>query len=275
VCSCVRAAHDSGFRAAENAELFAIASRSEEKARQFASKYDVSHTYGSYESLLCDPDIEAVYIPLPNDQHCTWTLQALAAGKHVLCDKPVALSYTDAYAMSVAARGKNLRLQEGFMYRHHPQHERVREILRSGEIGEPVHFVGAFAYVANFDPSNIRMNTAQGGGAFLDVGVYPLNAARWLFGEPVAVTAAERTEPATGIDLHTTVLMEWADGKTGTLIGGFDQPFTTRYEVVGRKEASSPSGRSRSARTALRLQSESRIASVRRPSGTSISTAWR
>lgn len=222
-----------GFRAAENAELFAVASRSEEKVREIASKYDIPHAYGSYESLLCDPDIEAVYIPLPNDLHCRWTLQAFAAGKHVLCDKPVALSYTDAYAMAITAQSKDLRLQEGFMYRHHPQHERVQEIVQSGAIGEPVHFRGAFAYVANFDASNIRMNTGQGGGAFLDVGVYPLNAARWFFGEPVAVTTAERTDSVTGIDLHTTVLLEWADGKTGTIIGGFDQPFTTRYEIVG------------------------------------------
>ncbi len=223
-----------GFRAAaDSAQLLAVASRSDEKAREVAAKHGIARAYGSYKSLLADPDIEAVYIPLPNDLHCAWTLRALAAGKHVLCDKPVALSVADAEAMATAAKTANLRLQEGFMYRHHPQHERVWEIVRGGEIGEQVHFRGAFAYVANFDASNIRMNTAQGGGAFLDVGVYPLNAARWFFGEPVAITAAQRTDPTTGIDLHTTVLMEWADGKTATILGGFDQPFTTRYEIIG------------------------------------------
>ncbi len=223
-----------GFRAASgDATLLAVASRFGEKAREVAGRHGVPRAYDSYASLLCDPDIEAVYIPLPNDLHCEWTLAALAAGKHVLCDKPVALTYTDAYAMAIAAKSKGLRLAEGFMYRYHPQHERVRAILGSGGIGEPVHFSGTFAYSASFEPSNIRMNAAQGGGAFLDVGVYPLNAARWFFGEPVAVTAAQRPDREHGVDAHTTVLMEWADGKTATIYGGFDRPFVTRYEITG------------------------------------------
>ena len=225
-----------GFGAATaDAVLLAVASRSQEKAQAIAAKHGIPRAYGSYDALLSDPDIEAVYIPLPNDQHAAWTLRAVAAGKHVLCDKPVALSVTGAEAMAVAAHNAGLRLQEGFMYRHHPQHERVREIVASGEIGEPVRFHGIFAYVASFDADNIRMNIAQGGGALLDVGVYPLNAARWFFGEPIAVTAASRVNPATGIDLHTAILLEWADGRTGTVVGGFDQPFTTRYEIIGTK----------------------------------------
>ena len=223
-----------GFRGASaDADLVAVASRSLEKARTVAAKHGISRAYGSYDALLADPDIEAVYIPLPNDQHAAWTLRAIAAGKHVLCDKPVALSLADAVAMASAADAAGLRLQEGFMFRHHPQHGRVCEIIASGEIGEPVHFRGTFAYQANFDGDNIRMNTAQGGGAFLDVGVYPLNAARWFFGEPAAVMAASRTDAATGIDLHTTVLLEWANGRTGTVTGGFDQPFITQYEIIG------------------------------------------
>lgn len=223
-----------GFAAATaDATLLAVASRSPEKAQAVAAKHGVPRAYGSYDALLADPEIEAVYLPLPNDQHAPWAIRALSAGKHVLCDKPLALSLVDAEAMANAADVAGLRLQEGFMYRHHPQHERVREIALGGEIGEPVHFRGAFTYTANFDAENIRMNTTQGGGAFLDVGVYPLNVARWFFGEPVAVTAASRTNAATGIDLHTTVLLEWSSGRTGTIIGGFDQPFTTRYEIVG------------------------------------------
>jgi len=225
-----------GFAAATaDATLLAVASRSLERAQSVAAKHGIPRAYGSYDDLLADPEIEAVYLPLPNDQHAPWAIRAFAAGKHVLCDKPLALSLTDAEAMAQAADAAGLRLQEGFMYRHHPQHGRVREIIESGEIGEAVHFRGAFTYTANFDAPNIRFNTEQGGGALLDVGVYPLNAARWFFGEPVAVTAASRSQPESGIDLHTTVLLEWADGRTGTIIGGFDQPFTTRYEIIGTK----------------------------------------
>ncbi|MBC8143565.1 MAG: Gfo/Idh/MocA family oxidoreductase [Armatimonadetes bacterium] len=225
-----------GFAAATgDATLLAVASRSAERAQTVAAKHGIPRAYDGYDALLSDTNIEVVYLPLPNDQHAEWTLRALASGKHVLCDKPVALSLTDAEAMASAANAAGLRLQEGFMYRHHPQHERVREVIASGEIGEPVHFRGAFTYTANLDAPNIRFNTEQGGGALLDVGVYPVNAARWFFGEPVAVTAASRLHPETGIDLHTTVLLEWADGRTGAVIGGFDQPFTTRYEIVGTK----------------------------------------
>lgn len=223
------------LKSALNAVLHAVASRSPEKARATAERHGAARAYGSYDDLLADPEIEAVYLPLPNDQHAEWTRKALAAGKHVLCDKPMALSLSEAEQMAAAAVTAGRRLMEGFMYRHHPQHEKVFALLRSGAIGEPVHFRGVFTYPATADHAGIRWNPAQGGGAFLDVGVYPLNAARWLLGdEPTEARALAVPDEATGVDLHTTALLGFPGGRTASLTCGFDQAFTSRYEVVGR-----------------------------------------
>lgn len=225
------------FAAAEDSTLVAVASRSLEKAEQTAAKHGIPRAYGSYEALVNDSDIDAVYIPLPNDLHCEWTLRAIAAGKHVLCDKPAALSYTDAKAMASAARRAGLRLLEGFMYRHHPQHTRLQQIIADGEIGEPIHIHGHFTYPADLSHrENIRWNPAQGGGALLDVGVYPVNAARLYFGsEPVAVFATATLDTETGVDLHTAAVLEFSEGRTATIVGGFDQAFSSRLEIVGTK----------------------------------------
>ncbi|MDX1932485.1 MAG: Gfo/Idh/MocA family oxidoreductase [Capsulimonadales bacterium] len=221
------------FAAARNAELIAIASRSEEKAAASAQRHGIPRAFGSYDTLLADDEVEAVYIPLPNDQHREWTLRALEAGKHVLCDKPAALTYADAALMSDTAAAKNLRLMEGFMWRHHPQHARIREIIEGGELGTIVHFRGAFTYPAVRDRNNIRWQAA-GGGAFWDVGVYPVNAARFHFGgEPVAVQAVARRDDETGIDLHTVGILEWAEGRTASFVCGFDQAFASTYTVIG------------------------------------------
>jgi D-xylose 1-dehydrogenase (NADP+, D-xylono-1,5-lactone-forming) len=225
-----------GFRAAGNAELVAVASRSAEKAEATAAKHSIPRWHDSYESLLADPEIEAVFVPLPNDLHCEWTLHALKAGKHVLCDKPLCLSYADAKHMEETARTANLRLMEGFMWRHHPQHTRLLEVVRSGEIGPLRHFFGRFTYPAAPDPTNIRWHAEQGGGALLDVGVYPLNAVRYYFeAEPEAVTCAMTVDPSTGVDTRATMLLEWADGRTASLVGGFDQTFASRFEITGEK----------------------------------------
>jgi len=223
------------FRDAAGNELIAVASRSEAKARETAARHGIARAYGAYEALLDDPDVDAVYIPLPNDLHRTWTIRALEAGKHVLCDKPAALSYADAVAMTEAARLAGRRLQEGFMYRHHPQHDRLQAIMASGEIGTPVEIRSVFTYLANrADRENIRWNPTKGGGAFLDVGVYALNAARFYFqAEPLAVTATAVIDPDSGVDLHTTALLEFPDGRTATITGGFDQGFCARLEIAG------------------------------------------
>ena len=224
------------FAAARNAELFGIASRSADKAKDAATRHGIARHFASYDALLADTEIDAVYIPLPNNQHREWTLRAIEAGKHVLCDKPAALSFADASFMADAAHAANLRLMEGFMWRHHPQHSRVREIVSSGEIGSVAHFRGVFTYPATFDPNNIRWQKGAGGGALLDVGVYPVNAARYHFdAEPVAVFAVSRWHEESGVDLHTIGTLEFADGKTASITGGLDQAFASRYEIVGER----------------------------------------
>lgn len=223
------------FAAANNSMLAAVASRSLEKAEQIAATHGIEQAYGSYQALLDDKTIDAVYIPLPNDLHREWTLRALHAGKHVLCDKPAALSYSDATAMASAARSAGRRLQEGFMYRHHPQHTRLQEMVANGEIGEPIHIHGSCTYLADLSHrANIRWNPEQGGGALLDVGVYPVNAARLYFrSEPIAAFATATLDEETGVDLHTSAVLEFSDGRTATIVGGFDQAFSTRLEIVG------------------------------------------
>jgi D-xylose 1-dehydrogenase (NADP+, D-xylono-1,5-lactone-forming) len=221
------------FQQAPNAEVLAVASRSADRAVAFAAEHGIARPYGSYEELLKDPEIEAVYIPLPNHLHAEWTVEALARGKHVLCDKPAALTYADAKRMAEAARAAGRRLMEGFMYRHHPQHARIAEIVQSGEIGAPAHFRGTFSYLAE-SYGGYRWDPAQGGGALFDVGVYPLNAARLhLGGEPDAVSAAAALDPAHGVDRHVAAVLEFAGGRTAVVEGGFDQTFTIRCEIVG------------------------------------------
>lgn len=223
------------FASAEGSLLAAVASRSQEKADLVAARQGIPRAYGSYEALLDDDTIDAVYIPLPNDLHWEWTLKALAAGKHVLCDKPAALSYAAATEMAFAAHRAGLRLQEGFMYRHHPQHLRLQEIIASGEIGEAVHTHSACTYLADLSHrENIRWNPSQGGGALLDVGVYPVNAARFYFhAEPTAVFATAILDSETGVDMHTSAVLEFPGGRTATIVGGFDQAFSTRLEISG------------------------------------------
>lgn len=225
-----------GFAAAENAVLVGVASRTKEKAQETAAKHGIPKSFDSYDALLADSDIEAVYIPLPNDQHAEWSIRALQAGKHVLCDKPAALSYADALRMREAAQTANRHLLEGFMFRYHPQHLRAKKIMDSGEIGEVVHFRGAFTYPAVPAPGGIRWITAHGGGALYDVAVYPVNAARfYMQAEPIAVSAVAVPEASCGVDNHTTALLEFDGGRTAYILGGFDQVFTTQLEVVGRK----------------------------------------
>jgi predicted dehydrogenase len=224
----------SAFALTTNSEVIAIASRSKEKADDFASRHKISKAYGSYEALLRDPDIEAVYIALPNHLHTEWTLRAIEAGKHVLCEKPVALSYADARRAADEASARKLRLMEALMFRHHPQHARIREIAASGEIGEVVNFRGAFTFPAS-DVQRL-WDASMGGGALLDVGVYPISAARYHFNaEPQKVAALAAFER--GVDRHIIGILEFSGGRTACVEGGFDQTYTIRYEIVGTQGA--------------------------------------
>jgi predicted dehydrogenase len=200
-----------GMRTAERCELVAIASRDAAAAESAAGKLGIPRAHGSYEALLDDPEVDAVYIPLPNHMHAEWTLRAAGAGKHVLCEKPLAMSSAQAQEMVDGCRSAGVLLMEAFMYRLHPQWVRVREIVESGRLGE-LRAVQSFFSYFNDDPANIRNVVEFGGGALMDVGCYSINASRMLFGqEPSRVQASIRRDPAFGTDVVTSGLLEFGD----------------------------------------------------------------
>ena len=162
-------------------EVTAICSRSEESARKAADKLKISKAYGSYDALLSDPDIDAVYIPLPNHMHVDWSIKAMAAGKHVLCEKPIGLDSTEANRLiDATSRYPDLKVMEAFMYRHHPQWIEAKRLVDAGEIGEMITIQSFFSYFNN-DPDNIRNKTDSGGGGMMDIGCYNISLSRFLF----------------------------------------------------------------------------------------------
>jgi predicted dehydrogenase len=201
-----------GMRTADRVEVAAIASRDAAVARRVADELKIPRSHGSYEALLADPDVDAVYIPLPNHLHLEWTLAAARAGKHVLCEKPLALTAADAQRMVDACETAGVRLMEAFMYRLHPSWVAVRELVASGRIGRLQAVQSWFSYY-NDDPTNIRNIRDFGGGALMDVGCYSINLSRMLFGgEPTAVQAAIRRDDATGVDIVTSAILEFGQG---------------------------------------------------------------
>ncbi len=190
-----------------------IASRTSARADDAAQRFGIPRAYGSYEALLADPDIDAVYIPLPNFLHLEWVLAAAAAGKHILCEKPMAITQSDAQQMVDAAASAGVLLAEAFMYGHHPRYDRLHEIVRSGEIGPVRSVSGTFTFDAS-DELEITMFAGHpGSGAVYDVGCYVLHATRQLLGgEPVAITAHAQVSPEHGgIDMMTSALVEFPD----------------------------------------------------------------
>jgi predicted dehydrogenase len=201
-----------GFRQADRVEVVAIASRDEPRARQVAAELGIDRAHGSYAALLADDAVDAVYIPLPNHLHLEWTIAAVRAGKHVLCEKPLALTADDAQRMVEAANAAGVRLMEAFMYRLHPSWEAVRRLVASGRIGELVSVQSWFSYY-NDDPGNIRNMLEAGGGALYDIGCYCVNLSRMLFGaEPDGVSASIVRDAATGVDTLVSGILEFGSG---------------------------------------------------------------
>jgi predicted dehydrogenase len=201
-----------GIKKAERCEIVAIASRDAGQARQVADELGIPTAHGSYEALLADPDVDAVYIPLPNHLHAEWTIAAARAGKHVLCEKPLALTATDAQRMADVCAAEGVRLMEAFMYRHHPSWVAVKEIVDSGRLGALRSVQSWFSYF-NDDPANIRNQLEAGGGALYDIGCYCVNLSRMLFdGEPTRVSAAIVRDPVMGVDVLTCAVLEFPSG---------------------------------------------------------------
>jgi predicted dehydrogenase len=200
------------IQAGASGEVVAIASRSLAKAQAAADRLHISRAYGSYEELLADASVDAVYIPLPNHLHVPWSIRALEAGKHVLCEKPIATSAAEAETLiEVAARTGRL-VQEAAMVRTHPRWLGAREIVRSGRIGELRSITAFFSYF-NESPTNVRHDPAMGGGGLLDIGFYPVTLARFLFeAEPVRVVGALEIDPRFGVDRLASAILEFARG---------------------------------------------------------------
>ncbi|MNO13867.1 1,5-anhydro-D-fructose reductase [compost metagenome] len=217
IMGCAQIATGSVMPAIQESEtgiIQAVASRGLEKCSAVAKEFGVQQAYGSYEELLADPDIDAVYIPLPNHLHREWVIRAAEAGKHVLCEKPIALNSQEAAEMVAACRRAGVHLAEAYMYRHHPRIAEVQEIIASGEIGDLRSIRGTFTYNDAGDTSNIRFKSAWGGGSLYDVGCYPLSAARLLFGaEPEAVTVQAIFSPEhDNVDMMASGLVEFPGG---------------------------------------------------------------
>ena len=193
-----------------SAEVTAIASRCIESAQAAAAALGLAKGYGSYEALLDDPDVDAVYIPLPNDLHVPWSIGALRAGKHVLCEKPIALSAAQAEELAAeSARHPELKVMEAFMYRFHPQWVRAKELVDDGAIGELRSIQSFFSY-HNRDQGDIRNNPAQGGGGLMDIGCYNISLSRWIVGEePRRVLGRVEDDPDFGVDRIADGLLDF------------------------------------------------------------------
>ena len=197
----------------EHCRLLAISSRDLARAQEAARTLGIPKAYGSYEELLADPEVEAVYIPLPNHLHVPWSIRALEAGKHVLCEKPIALSAAEAQQLVDAARAHpHLEVMEAFMYRHHPQWRRAKEIVAGGGIGE-LKTVHSFFSYDNRDPHDIRNQADIGGGGIMDIGCYNISLSRFLFDdEPRRVTSLVEYDPDFGTDRLASGILEFARG---------------------------------------------------------------
>ncbi|ULL15788.1 gfo/Idh/MocA family oxidoreductase [Paenibacillus sp. H1-7] len=224
-----------GIQQSQTGEVTAIASRDEQKARETAAQLNIPKAYGSYEAILADDTIDAVYIPLPNHLHKEWTIRAAEAGKHVLCEKPIALNAEETEEMVAACAKAGVKLAEAFMYRHHPRYEMIKEIIRSGEIGTIRGIHGAFTFNNAKDANNVRYKQFMGGGSLYDVGVYPISAARFLLEqEPQAATVHAFFSPDHDhVDMMAAGLLEFPDSVALTFDCGMWAAGRNVLEVIG------------------------------------------
>jgi predicted dehydrogenase len=216
----------------EASEIVAIASRDPGRAQKAAKELGVPRAFGSYEALLADPEIEAIYNPLPNELHVPWTLKALEAGKHVLCEKPIALDAHEAGILIEARANSGKLVTEAFMVRFHPQWRRARELARGGSIGEPRAIQTFFSYHL-LDPENLR-NRPPGGGGLYDIGCYAIVSARYVFGaEPTRVVATIERDPNFLTDRQAGAILEFPGGRHSTFTVGTQKSPHQRVTIVG------------------------------------------
>ncbi len=218
---------------ADNCEVVAIASRSKERAQSAAAQLGIGRAYDSYEELLAADDVDAIYNPLPNNLHAPWTISAARAGKHILCEKPLAISAAQAEEMADTCHAAGVKLAEAFMYRHHPTWVEAVRLVREGAVGE-LHAVQSWFSYYNDDPSDIRNRVENAGGALMDIGCYNINSARLLFdAEPTGVKAYVRRDPAMGIDTLTSAVLEFPGGGQATFTCAIRAEDDQRVHIIG------------------------------------------
>ncbi len=215
-------------------EITAIASRDARRAEQAAADLNVPKHYGSYQALLADKEIDAIYNPLPNNLHVPWSIKAAEAGKHVLCEKPIALSVAETKDLIAARDRTGVKMGEAFMVRLHPQWQRTLELVRNGEIGDLRAMDCVFSYT-NRDPNNIRNRLDAGGGTIMDIGCYPIHLSRWIFGaEPTRVNAVIERDPDFGTDRLVSALLDFPGAQATFTCSTQMTPFQ-RIQFFGTK----------------------------------------
>lgn len=220
------------LKASKRNKLAAVASRTQEAADQYAREKKIPRALGSYEALLADPEIDVIYNPLPNHLHAEWTIKAVEAGKHVLCEKPLALSVDEVDAIRDAARKHGRVVMEAFMYRHHPQTLKVQEIIKSGVLGTLKLLRGSFSFFLSRE-KDVRLDPEMGGGSIWDIGCYPISYARTVVGEnPFEVFGWQVTGP-TGIDETFVGQMRFSNNIYAQFDCSFAIPFHAFMEIIG------------------------------------------
>jgi D-xylose 1-dehydrogenase (NADP+, D-xylono-1,5-lactone-forming) len=217
------------LRRSDRAEVVAVASKSAEKVKRFHTPV----TYENYGQLLNDTSIDAVYIPLPNSLHAKWAIRAMNKGKHVLLEKPAAISEAEMYRMKAAAEENGVVFMEAFMYQFHCQHKRVKQLLKSGVIGEYRHIKAHFSWMLD-DPMDIRLNRELGGGAMRDVGCYGLHAVTQIIGfKPTQISMSGTIHPDHGVDTTSTCILIDKQNRIAEVSASMELPFINRYEIIG------------------------------------------
>jgi predicted dehydrogenase len=220
-----------GIRTSNSGRLVALASREPEVARGWATEFGVPRSYGTYEELIADPGVDAIYLPLPNELHRPWVFAAAEAGKHILCEKPLALDAAEARAMAAHCEARGVVLMEAFMWRHQPRTTTIRTLVAEGVIGDLRLVRSSFSFP--IEPGDWRLDPSRGGGALWDVGCYGVSTARLFAGsEPEAVRSLARFGP-TGVDLSLTAELLFPGGVLGLVDCSFEQLFRCAYELVG------------------------------------------
>jgi D-xylose 1-dehydrogenase (NADP+, D-xylono-1,5-lactone-forming) len=220
-------------RSSAKVDLLAVASRDPTRAEAYAREWGIERAYGSYEALLADPDIEAVYISLPNSLHCRWSIRALQAGKHVLCEKPLGARAAEVEDAFAAAERPGRILMEAFMYRHHPQMRKLKELVDGGAVGKLRLVRAAFSFTMR-DPENVRLRADVEGGGLMDVGCYCVSGCRLLAGEPERVYGEQLIGP-TGVDIVFSGTMRFPEGVVGEFDCGLVLPERDELEVLGNE----------------------------------------